>query len=67
MRSSGQFRHAASSSFTASVTLEIRWAASIQVSSCSPCRPQPGVSRCEFGHDRVGFGNLRERAAVGVE
>ena len=42
MRSSGQFRHAASSSFTASVTLEIRSAAStavIQVSSCSPCRP----------------------------
>src|SRR5260370_39156175 len=41
MRSSGQFRHAASSSFTASVTLEIRSAAStavIQVSSCSPCR-----------------------------
>ena len=70
MRSSGQFRHAASSSFTASVTLEIRSAAStavIQVSSRSPCRPQPGVSRGEFGHDRVGFGNLRERAAVGVE
>jgi hypothetical protein len=42
MRSSGQFRHAASSLFTASVTLEIRSAAStavIRVSSCSPCRP----------------------------
>jgi hypothetical protein len=41
MRSSGQFRHAASSSFTASVTLENRAAAStagIKVSSCSPCR-----------------------------
>jgi hypothetical protein len=45
MRSSGKFRHAARSSFTASVTLEIRSAASmavIQVSSCSPCRPSPG-------------------------
>ncbi len=42
MRSCGQFRHAASSLFTASVTLEIRPAAStavIQVSSRSPCRP----------------------------
>ncbi len=42
MRSSGQFGHAASSSFTASVTLAIRSAAStaaIKVSSCSPCRP----------------------------
>lgn len=27
-------------------------------------RPQPGVSGCEPGHDRVSFGNLRGPAAV---
>ena len=70
MRSSGQFRHAASSSFTRVGDL------GDQVGGIDGGDPgvqllagpaQPGVSRCEFGHHRVGLGNLRERAAHGVE
>ena len=30
-------------------------------------RPQPRVSGCEPGHDRVGFSDLRKSAAVDVE